>query len=115
MPDPRTDDARDQEFLRQLILAWRATLEPGRSHPSLDQVINTVTRAAEKSGLVPNRNADTASPPTPEDIRRWEVEANTFFDDLRREFPDTYRDPAFRAAVQARVPELVNRLMKGAR
>ena len=52
--------------------------------------------------------------PTPEQIQRWEAEVGAFFEALRAEFPDTYRDPAFKGAVLAGIPVLVKPLLSPA-
>ena len=79
----------------------------------MTQVVERWGMAAAKAGLISQEDVSQAPRlPTPEQIQRWEAEVGAFFETLRTEFPAAYRDPAFVAAVQERLPALVQKLMK---
>jgi len=112
---PSNDAHLDREAA-ELRRVLQADLLPGiLANPNLssDQFMALWTSAATKAGLIPAHDADTSSGiPTSEDISHWGTEIRSFFDELKREFPNTYRDQAFVAAAKARVPELVRRILK---
>src|SRR5512143_955515 len=76
------------------------------------QVAERLGMASAKAGLASEQGVSPAAQlPTSEQTQRWEAEVGAFFDALKTEFPATYRDPAFRAALLARLSALVKQLM----
>ena len=123
MTDPKrpTDaelKAEDAEFRRFAETDLVPTLLANPKLPLaqvMAQVMERWRMAAAKAGLLSEQDVSAAPRlPTPEEIQRWEAEVGTFFETLRTEFPATYRDPAFRAAVLAQLPALVKQLMRPA-
>ena len=120
MTDPKrpTDaelKAEAAEFRRfvetDLVPMLIATPRPPLSQ-FMAQVVERWGIAASKAGLASEQGVSPAPQlPTSEQTQGWEAEVGAFFDALQAEFPATYRDPAFRMALLARLPALVKQLM----
>ena len=120
MTDPKRPSDADFEAeaaeFRRFVETDLVPMLVGTPRPPLPQFMAQVAErlgmAPAKAGL-PSEQGVSPAPqlPTSEQTQRWQAEVRAFFDALQTEFPATYRDPAFRTALLARLPALVKQLM----
>jgi hypothetical protein len=114
MADPKrpTDAKLEAEVAEVRRFAQMDLLPAFLANPSLspDQILEMWKKAAARADLIGEQERHDYPPL--EQVQQWKTEIRRFFEELKAEFPATHQDPAFRAAVLARIPVLVKHLMR---